>query len=148
MLNESVNKTGWLWLAPDYFDKWRVFPRAFIIVYIWLLVQTALWFMGIPTPDPSQAAFASAVLGVGAAWFGLYVNSGPKNQVGALSPRQAAAIATEEAVAGLPIVSAPEAPPEPELTVTTTYRPRVISSGSQPTESKADNPQPVFQAKG
>ena len=76
MSERRVNKEGWLWMAPEYFNRWRVWPRAFIIFYFWLTYETAMWFMGIPVPGPSQAAFASAVIGAGAAWFGLYVNSG------------------------------------------------------------------------
>jgi hypothetical protein len=75
--HESIDREGWLWNAPEYFNKWRVFPRAFIIFYFYLCMETALWFMAIPVPGPSQAAFASAIVGAGAAWFGLYVNSGP-----------------------------------------------------------------------
>jgi hypothetical protein len=77
MSEKPVNKNGWFWLAPEYFNQWRLFPRAFIIFYFWLALETSLWFMGLPTPGPAQAAFASAVMGAGAAWFGLYVNSGP-----------------------------------------------------------------------
>ena len=76
-MEKNVNKNGWLWLAPQYFDSWRVFPRTFIIFYFWLCMETAMWFMGLPAPGSSQAAFASAIVGAGAAWFGLYVNSGP-----------------------------------------------------------------------
>jgi len=76
-MEKNVNKNGWLWLAPQYFDSWRVFPRTFIIFYFWLCMETAMWFMGLPAPGPRQAAFASAIVGAGAAWFGLYVNSGP-----------------------------------------------------------------------
>lgn len=73
----DVNFDGWLWLAPQYFNQWRVFPRAFIIFYFWLCMETAMWFMGLPNPGAAQAAFASAIISAGAAWFGLYVNSGP-----------------------------------------------------------------------
>jgi hypothetical protein len=76
---DNVNKDGWLWLAPEYFNRWRVFPRAFIIFYFWLAFETAMWFMGIPNPGAAQAAFASAIISAGAAWFGLYVNSGSLN---------------------------------------------------------------------
>ena len=76
MQENKVNKDGWLWLAPEYFNRWRVFPRAFIIFYFWLAFETAMWFMGLPNPGAAQAAFASAIISAGAAWFGLYVNSG------------------------------------------------------------------------
>src|SRR6056297_926708 len=74
----GVNFKGWMWLAPQYFNQWRIFPRAFIIFYFWLCMETAMWFMGLPAPGAAQAAFASAIISAGAAWFGLYVNSGPR----------------------------------------------------------------------
>ncbi len=74
----GVNFKGWIWLAPQYFNQWRIFPRAFIIFYFWLCMETAMWFMGLPAPGAAQAAFASAIISAGAAWFGLYVNSGPR----------------------------------------------------------------------
>jgi hypothetical protein len=75
--DEVVNKQGWLWLAPQYFDQWRVFPRLFIVFYLWLCMQTAIWFMALADPTTAQAGFAGAIVSAGAAWFGLYVNSGP-----------------------------------------------------------------------
>ena len=33
------NKMGWMWLAPEYFSRWRIFPRAFID----LLLETVVW---------------------------------------------------------------------------------------------------------
>jgi hypothetical protein len=91
MAENNVNKNGWLWLAPQYFNAWRIFPRAFIIFYFWLCMETAMWFMGLPVPNPAQAAFASTIIGAGAAWFGLYVNSGtnssaPQNVQSNVSP--------------------------------------------------------------
>lgn len=80
--HESIDRDGWLWNAPEYFNKWRVFPRAFIIFYMWLAFSTAMWFMGLPNPGPAQAAFASTIIGAGAAWFGLYVNSGGSTKTG------------------------------------------------------------------
>lgn len=71
-----VNKQGWLWLLPEYINKWRLIPRALILFYMYLAFTTAMWFMGIPDPTAAQAGFASAIIGAGAAWFGLYVNSG------------------------------------------------------------------------
>jgi hypothetical protein len=75
---ENVNKQGWIWLAPQYFDQWRVFPRLFIVFYLWLCMETAIWFMGLIDPTTAQAGFAGAIVSAGAAWFGLYVNSGPR----------------------------------------------------------------------
>lgn len=78
MSEKNVNKEGWLWLAPEYFNRWRVFPRSFVIFYFWLAFETAMWYMGLPSPSAAQSAFASAIIGAGAAWFGLYVNSGSR----------------------------------------------------------------------
>jgi hypothetical protein len=72
----DVNKSGWLWLLPVYFSRWRIFPRAFILFYFWLCWQTAGWFMLLVDPGTAQAVFAGSIISAGAAWFGLYVNSG------------------------------------------------------------------------
>ena len=87
MPEENVNRNGWFWLAPEDFNRWRVFPRAFIVFYFWLCMETAMWFMGLPNPGAAQAAFASAIISAGAAWFGLYVNSGSFNSRSSLPPQ-------------------------------------------------------------
>ena len=58
------------------FDSWRPFPRLFICFYLALLYNTTSWFIGLEDPSMSQAGLISTVVGVGAAWFGLYVNTG------------------------------------------------------------------------
>lgn len=57
-------------------NELRIIPRALMAFYIWLTWSTSQWFFALQDPNTSQAAFASAVIGAGAAWFGLYVNSG------------------------------------------------------------------------
>jgi len=79
-LNKPVNKTGWLWVAPEYFSRWRIFPRCFISMYIYLLYEVTVWFMALSEPNMAQAGLVSVVVGAGAAWFGLYVNSTSTNQ--------------------------------------------------------------------
>ena len=74
-LTQPVSQTGWLWVAPDYFSRWRIFPRVFISMYIYLLYEVTTWFMAIPDPNIAQSGLVSVVVGAGAAWFGLYVNS-------------------------------------------------------------------------
>jgi hypothetical protein len=37
--------------------------------------------MGLPDPNNAQAGFVSVIVGAGAAWFGLYVNSGSGKRV-------------------------------------------------------------------
>lgn len=65
----------------DVLDAYRIFPRAFIGVYLYLLIQTVQWFMTIPEPNASQAGLISVVVGAGAAWFGLYTSTGSARKV-------------------------------------------------------------------
>ena len=65
----------------DVIDAYRVFPRAFIGTYLYLLIETAQWFMTIPEPNASQAGLISVVVGAGAAWFGLYTSTGSARKV-------------------------------------------------------------------
>ena len=62
-------------MFPYWFDKLRIFPRIFITVYIYIFWSCAEWFMALPDPNNAQAGLVSVVVGAGAAWFGLYVNS-------------------------------------------------------------------------
>ena len=57
-------------------DSWRIFPRVFITTYIYLLYMSAMWFMGLEAPTMEQAGLISVIVGAGAAWFGLYANTG------------------------------------------------------------------------
>ena len=70
-----MNKNSVWWIAPEYFSRWRLFPRAFISMYIYLLFETTTWFMALEDPNNAQAGLISVIVGAGAAWFGLYVNS-------------------------------------------------------------------------
>ena len=56
-------------------DAWRIIPRAFLGVYMYLLYFTTFWFMDLPDPSFEQSGLISIVVGAGAAWFGLYTNS-------------------------------------------------------------------------
>jgi len=64
----------WVHLAQTI-DAWRIFPRAFITVYMFLLYYTTIWFMGLENPTIEQSGLISVVVGAGAAWFGLYTRS-------------------------------------------------------------------------
>lgn len=70
-----MKKNNLWWHAPEYFSRWRLFPRAFISMYIYLLWKVVTWFMELPDPTMEQAGLVSVIVGAGAAWFGLYVNS-------------------------------------------------------------------------
>ena len=70
-----MNKNSLWWNAPEYFSRWRLFPRAFISMYIYLLYDVVQWFMALPDPNTKQAGLVSVLVGSGDAWFGLYVKS-------------------------------------------------------------------------
>ena len=64
----------WVHLAKTL-DSWRIFPRAFITVYMFLLVYVVKWFIELPDPTLEQSGLISVVVGAGAAWFGLYTKT-------------------------------------------------------------------------
>lgn len=60
-------------LTPNDLDKWRIIPRLLMLFYMIVFYQTVHWFMALEDPTMSQAGFLTAIIGAGAAWFGLYV---------------------------------------------------------------------------
>ena len=75
MSEEGKNKyQKWIDLA-EAVDSWRIFPRAFLSVYIFLLYYSTMWFMDLPNPTLEQSGLISIIVGAGTAWFGLYTGS-------------------------------------------------------------------------
>ena len=64
----------WIHLAKAI-DAWRIFPRAFLSVYIFLLYYSTIWFMSLENPSLEQSGLISIIVGAGAAWFGLYAGT-------------------------------------------------------------------------
>ena len=64
----------WIHLAKTV-DAWRIFPRAFVSVYIYLLYEVVTWFMTLDTPNLEQAGLVSIVVGAMAAVFGIYAGT-------------------------------------------------------------------------
>ena len=56
-------------------DSWRLIPRAFLSVYMYLLYYVVFWYMDLPEPSMEQSGLISVVVGAGAAWFGLYTST-------------------------------------------------------------------------
>ena len=75
MVDSSKNKYQGLIDLARAVDQWRIFPRLFLSVYIYLLYKVTIWFMNLPTPTFEQAGLVSIVVGAGAAWFGLYAGT-------------------------------------------------------------------------
>tara|TARA_R100001463_G_C3504882_1_gene219467 strand:+ start:488 stop:865 length:378 start_codon:yes stop_codon:yes gene_type:complete len=64
----------WIWLS-NMVDSWRIFPRAFLSIYIFLLYYSTMWFMDLTDPTLEQSGLISVIVGAGAAWFGLYAGT-------------------------------------------------------------------------
>ena len=83
-------------VSAEIFDAWRVFPRLLVAGYGWLLYEVVQWYMKldyhvikgcvpsdtvqcvVEAPTTQHAALVTAVVGISAAVFGLYANSGRK----------------------------------------------------------------------
>ena len=91
-----MNKDSLWWNAPEYFSRWRLFPRAFISMYIYLLWDVTTWFMALPDPNTQQAGLVSVLVGSGAAWFGLYVNSSSTKFVNTVPVNKTTSIRDQE----------------------------------------------------
>ena len=64
----------WLFVAQAI-ESWRLIPRAFLSVYMYLLYYVVFWYMDLPEPSMEQSGLISVVVGAGAAWFGLYTST-------------------------------------------------------------------------
>lgn len=74
-LQEQSNKLKKGIAFAKIIDAWRIFPRIFISVYLFLLYESTVWFMALENPTTDQFGLVSVIIGAGAAWFGLYVRS-------------------------------------------------------------------------
>lgn len=63
---------------PNFIDRLRIFPRAFISIYMYIVLHSFWWIITLPDPSGAQAAIFGTIISVGTAWFGLYVASGRK----------------------------------------------------------------------
>ena len=69
----------WIWFS-NMIDAYRIFPRAFLSIYMFLLYYCTIWFMELPEPTLEQSGLVSIIVGAGAAWFGLYAGTS-KNKI-------------------------------------------------------------------
>ena len=77
-VDDIVPATGqdeptWYNKTSGIMDQFRVIPRLIMLAYIYAFYSSTTWFMALPDPTNSQAAFISTIVGAGAAFFGLYV---------------------------------------------------------------------------
>ena len=72
---EKVNPfQKWIHLARTI-DAWRIFPRVFVAVYIYLVYEVVLWFMTLGEPNLEQAGLVSIIVGAMGAVFGIYAGT-------------------------------------------------------------------------
>ena len=64
----------WIHIAKTI-DAYRIFPRAFVSVYIVLLYKVVTWFMTLEEPNLEQAGLVSIIVGAMAAVFGIYAGT-------------------------------------------------------------------------
>ena len=64
----------YIWFS-NMVDAWRIFPRAFLSIYMFLLYYCTIWFMELPEPTLEQSGLVSIIVGAVAAWFGLYAGT-------------------------------------------------------------------------
>ena len=67
----------WIFVAQAI-DSWRLIPRAFLSIYMYLLYYVVFWYMDLQEPTMEQSGLISVVVGAGAAWFGLYTSTSKK----------------------------------------------------------------------
>jgi hypothetical protein len=79
-LTTNDRKNPWQkWVfAAKTLDAWRVIPRLFLSIYMYLLYYATFWFMDLSDPSLEQSGLISILVGAGAAWFGLYTSSAAK----------------------------------------------------------------------
>ena len=57
-------------------NNYRIFPRLFFGIYMFVFLYIVQWFVGLTDPSGTQVTFATGVLGLSTAVFGLYVSKG------------------------------------------------------------------------
>lgn len=60
----------------EVIDSYRIFPRLFLTLYMYLSWHVVDWFTALENPTMEQSGLVSILIGSAAAWFGLYVNKG------------------------------------------------------------------------
>ena len=79
LTNEDRKNPWQKWIfAAKTMDAWRVIPRAFLGIYMYLLYYATFCFMDLAEPSLEQSGLISVLVGAGAAWFGLYTSSASK----------------------------------------------------------------------
>ena len=76
----SSQKQWWM-DAAEVLDAWRVFPRSFMVVYIYILWDVHTWYKAYVLAHPSLGfpdVYVNVVWGAVGVMTGFYVQSGRK----------------------------------------------------------------------
>ena len=77
-MNMDLDNDGkiskWEYFFPIGLIDLEFFLRISSSTYIYMFYNVTMWFMALEDPNNAQAGLV-LVVGAGAAWFGLYVNS-------------------------------------------------------------------------
>ena len=94
-----------------------------------MLYKVTEWFIALPDPNMAQAAALSIIIGAGAAWFGLYINSGNNKDV--KIPDQPKPVSTADLLKKDPLAGKIPS----KIEVKTTYKPKVKRTNKKPAKS-------------
>ena len=60
----------------EWIDAWRIFPRALVVAYGYMVWDTIQWYESLHEPTNQHAMLVTTVVGAAALVFGMYTNSG------------------------------------------------------------------------
>jgi len=78
LINSIKEIMSYLSSIANGINELRVFPRACIGVYLYILLEARKWFLLLNDPTTPQASYMSVLIGAGVGWFTAYVMSGNK----------------------------------------------------------------------
>ncbi len=64
----------------DWINKYRVFPRAFAVFYLYVMWIVVDWGMSLTDMSNAQAAMVASVVTAAAAFFKFYVETGKSKE--------------------------------------------------------------------
>ena len=50
-------------MTPETLDKWKILPRAMMVVITVMSYRVAEWYMSLPDPTIEQSGFCSIIIG-------------------------------------------------------------------------------------
>lgn len=60
-------------MNAEELNSWRIVPRLLMLAMLVMTYRVVEWFMGLPDPNPEQAALVSVMTGALTGAFGLFL---------------------------------------------------------------------------